>query len=143
MKLNVLFKVSVLGFFTITDAHFANMDLDGVSCYILDGIEGTTPGDAIAINSTHWHDHDDPSKKGSVTVVTSQEEYLDLPTHPKIGIVCSPDEIDLSSIYIPYAEMEPTDEEFYQNNATVYQANEDPQSRFRFKCVIEFCRGSD
>lgn len=71
------------------NAHYANMTLDGVSCYIYDGIAGT-PDDHMIVRNNYgtWYDHDDPAKHGDITVVHSQADYDTLPTKPKIGIVC-------------------------------------------------------
>ncbi|OAA41620.1 Piso0_000007-like protein [Cordyceps fumosorosea ARSEF 2679] len=41
-------------------AHYASMGLDGVSCYIYNGIKGTPDGHMIIRNSNGtWVDHDD------------------------------------------------------------------------------------
>lgn len=101
------------------------MGLDSVSCYIYNNIKGTPEGHMIVRNTNNtWYDNDDMtnSNGGTVTVIRSQQEYDQLEVQTKTGIVCVPDTIDVTGIGIPYVEMEPSDESFYGDGATVYKA---------------------
>lgn len=121
--------------------HYANMGLDGISCYIYNGIAGTAYGHMIVRNGNGtWYDHDDLANSGNITVVTSQEDYDKLPIKTKIGIVCAPDSLDTTGLGVPYVEMEPTDEEFYATEPTVYTRTFD--KRWGIVCIIKFCSAS-
>ncbi|CUM66628.1 uncharacterized protein PRCAT00004299001 [Priceomyces carsonii] len=95
-----------------------------------------------------WFDSSDPSKSGTITRIYSQEDYDNLLFKPKIGIVCAPDDIDTTEIGIPYVEMEPTDEDFYKPNNTIYNSGQDVtrrnnlSKRIQFTCIIRFCRNT-
>ncbi|KAK0737984.1 hypothetical protein B0T18DRAFT_307646, partial [Schizothecium vesticola] len=103
-------------------AHYANMGLPGVSCYIYDDIKGTPQGHMIVRNANGtWYDHDDRSIYGNVTVIHEQADYNALSVKTKTGIVCVPDDVGGTDIGIPYVEMEPSDEEFYGGLPTVFQ----------------------
>jgi hypothetical protein len=136
----------VAGATTTTTAHYANMGMDGISCYIYNGIKGTPAGHMIVRDSSNntWFDNDDRSNRGNVTVVRSQGDYDALEVKTKIGIVCVPDEIDIAGIGIPYVEMEPSDEEFYGGRETVYESSRvgvGGNTRDGLVCIIRFCRG--
>lgn len=125
------------------NAHYANMGQDGVSCYIYNGIKGTPQGHMIVKHADNtWIDYDDESRHGSITTVHSQPEYDALETKTKVGIVCSPDDVDINTIGIPYVEMEATDEEFYGGKQTVYTPVVGLSKRIYWSCVITFCTGS-
>jgi len=139
---------------TPTRAHYANMGMDGVSCYIYNGIKGTPAGHMIVRDSNNnnnnntWLDNDDRSNRGTITVVRSREDYDSLKVKTKIGIVCVPDGIDIAGVGIPYVEMEPSDEEFYRGGETVYQSSPvgvgvgvGGNTRDGLFCIIRFCRG--
>lgn len=120
-------------------AHYANMALDDVSCYIYNGIKGTADGHMIIRHENGvWVDHDDVNNHGNVTVIKSQSDYDNLDTKPKIGIVCAPDNVDSAEIGIPYVEMEPTDEDFYSDEQTVYTGL--PERPY---CIFMFCRNAN
>ena len=77
-------------------------------------------------------------------MIHGQKDYDALPVKTKIGIVCVPDEVGGTDIGIPYVEMEPSDEEFYGGEPTVYQrAVQEARGlakRITVRCVIKFCR---
>jgi len=51
-------------------AHSANMGMDGVSCYIYNGIRGTPDGHMIVRNANGtWFDHDNKTNYGTITVI--------------------------------------------------------------------------
>jgi hypothetical protein len=126
---------------SLVSAHYANMGMKDVTCYIYNGIKGTPNGHMIVRNANGtWYDHDDASKTGTITVVHDQAEYDRLPVKTKIGIVCAPDNTDTTEIGIPYVEMEPSDAEFYSTEQTVYTRSL-VGKRFKLECVIKFCRG--
>lgn len=125
-------------------AHYANMGLDNVSCYLLNGVKGTPEGDLVVVNKNGtWYDHDDVSRSGTVTVVHNQTDYDNLDTHPKIGIICAPDDLDWFGLGITYEEMEPSDEEFYSDKQTVYEMRTAyGQSKPSLTCIIKICRNN-
>lgn len=126
-------------------AHYANMGLPGVSCYIYNDIKGTTQGHMIVRNTNGtWYDHDDHSNHGNVTIIHGQADYDALPVKTKTGIVCVPDDVGGTDIGIPYVEMEPSDEEFYGGLPTVFQRGlKQLGRRITFRCIISFCLSSE
>lgn len=147
MQLKSLFAITLLAGSSV--AHYANMGLDNVSCYIYNGIKGTENGHMIVrLSNGTWYDSNDLSNRGSITVVRLQKEYDDLPTKTKVGIVCAPDDVDTTEIGIPYVEMEPTDEDFYKDENTLYETSQKndsfsgPVAKPQLTCIIRFCRNT-
>ena len=68
-----------------------------------------------------------------------QAEYDRLPVKTKIGIVCAPDNTTSTDIGIPYMEMEPSDEEFYGPEQTVYTRSFVGRREITVKCIFMFC----
>ena len=135
----IILPLTLVGGFAT--AHYANMAIEGVSCYIYNGIKGTPDGHMIVRNANGtWFDHDDKANYGYITVVHAQREYDQLPVKTKIGIVCAPDDVTSTNIGIPYAEMEPSDADFYAGEQTVYtRAVGERGIKAVVICVMLFC----
>jgi len=123
-------------------AHYANMGMDGVSCYIYNGIKGTPDGHMIVRNANGtWVDHDNKTNGGTITVIHSQRDYDQLEVKTKVGIVCAPDSTETTEIGIPYVEMEPTDADFYSSEQTVYTSVR-LGKRWEMTCILRFCKNT-
>ena len=79
MRISSYLTIVAFTIISIVSAHYANMGLEGVGCFIYDGMKDTTPGHMIVrTNNGSWHDHNEPTNNGSVTHILDQAAYDDL-----------------------------------------------------------------